>query len=123
MDREFPTIQIDNIQINSIKGYWDARTGYFVRFKILVDTGHGLFNLTGCTLEAKPGGLVAWRSPLGGTTRAIESDLRFYNTILEAFAAQSWFRLIGSSRLLPTALDLPANDPLQAALKAATEAL
>jgi hypothetical protein len=125
LDREFASIEIgDGILVNSIKGYWTARKGYFVRFKIYIPIiGGGEINVTNCILETIPGGILRWVSPHSTLGRVLETDTTFYRRILEAFEKQSWIPLIGSSKLKSDVLKLPPGDPLAEALAKAKKAL
>lgn len=124
IDKHFPAIDVSpQIQINSIKGEWMAQRGYYVKFKLLVTTDLGQLNLTSCMLEATAGGVLRWRTPLVTSVRSAEVTPDLYKAVLGAFEAQPWITLIGSSRLQSTRLELPPEDPLAKALKAAQDAL
>lgn len=124
VDRTFPTIEVSpQVQVNSIRGEWTAQRGYYVKFKLLISTDIGQLNLTHCLLEAQAGGILRWRTPLVTSQRSAELTPGLYRAVLSAFEAQPWINLIGSSRLQSTRIELPPDDPLAKALKAAQEAL
>lgn len=110
IDKKFKSIQVsDDILIHDLQPFHSPEDGYFLNFSLYLKFSEFEINIKKCKLYLKNEGLV-WKFPTRLGTTSIETNIKLYSLIMDAFMSQKWVKVIGRGRLSHKAAPVKMED-------------